>query len=500
MQVIVIGGGIAGLAAAHRLLGQGHFVTLLESTARLGGKLRVGDIAGHLAVDLGAEAMLARRPEAVGLAHAVGLGGDLRSPTGAGSAIWTRGALQPMPKGHLMGVPADPDTLTGIVSREGRERMARDASLPATEVGEDTAIGEYVARRLGREVVDRLVEPLLGGVYAGDAYQLSMRATVPQLYEAARAERSLLTGVRAALERQSAAREAGTAATGPVFQGIEGGIGRLPQAVAEACRSAGGTLRTGVTVRAVHRLPADGGEVGAARQAETSEAAVGGWRVVTETGETLDADAVIVAAPAPAAARVLRPVAPGAATELTAVDYASMALVTMAFRRAECESVPEGSGFLVPPVDGRVIKAATFSANKWAWTGAQDPELFVLRASIGRYGQAERLERPDAELVAAARGDLRAAVGISAQPVATVVSRWEGGLPQYPVGHQDRVARVRRALGALPGLAVCGAAYDGVGIPACVGSADAAVAEVTRTSADRTSTTRPPGSGASAGE
>ncbi|RLL70743.1 protoporphyrinogen oxidase [Streptomyces sp. Z26] len=462
MHVIVIGGGIAGLAAAHRLLLGGARVTLLEASPRLGGKLRVGEVAG-VAVDLGAESMLARRPEGVDLARAVGLGDALQPPATAGATVWTRGALRPMPRGHVMGVPGDPAALDGVVSPEGVARIARDAELPATEVGEDVAVGRYVAERLGREVVDRLVEPLLGGVYAGDAYRLSMRAAVPQLYEAARAGRSLLAGVRALQERQAAA----AAPAGPVFMGVDGGVGRLPAATAEACRAAGADLRTGTAVRALRRTGGpDGGGAG--------------WRVETDDGGAvgaLTADAVVLAVPAPAAARLLAAEAPAAAAELAAVEYASMAVVTLAFRRADLAAVPPGSGFLVPPVDGRTIKASTFSANKWAWSAERDPDLFVLRTSVGRYGEEDRLRCDDAELVSASRRDLAAAAGIAAEPVDTRVTRWDDGLPQYVVGHLDRVARVRDLVAALPGLAVCGAAYDGVGIPACVASARRAADE-----------------------
>ncbi|MFE2477810.1 protoporphyrinogen oxidase [Streptomyces sp. NPDC059389] len=451
-HAVVIGGGIAGLAAAHRLLADGLRVTLLEAGPRLGGKLLAGELAGA-PVDLGAESVLARRPEALELARAVGLGEAIQPPATATAHLWTRGALRPMPRGHVMGVPGDlaPLAASGVLSAEGLARIEAERELPPAEIGEDVAVGEYVAARLGHEVVDRLVEPLLGGVYAGDAYRISMRAAVPQLFEAARTHASLGEGVRE-IQRRAVAQQAQQAGR-PVFAGIDGGIGRLPQAVAEACRAAGARIATGAPVRELLRT-------------------AGGWKVVTAT-EAVDADAVVLAVPAGPAARLLEGPAPAAAAELRTVEYASMALVTMAFRRSELPAaITDGgaSGFLVPPVDGRTIKASTFSSNKWAWAGA-DPELFLLRTSVGRYGDEADLGREDSELVGVSLRDLREAVGLAARPLASTVTRWDGGLPQYPVGHLARVDRIRGAVAALPGLAVCGALYEGVGIPACIASA-----------------------------
>ncbi|QES57239.1 protoporphyrinogen oxidase [Streptomyces venezuelae] len=452
-HAVVVGGGIAGLAAAHRLLAEGVRVTLLEAGPRLGGKLYAGELAGAR-VDLGAESMLARRPEAVALAEAVGLGEAVQAPATATAHLWTRGALRPMPRGHVMGVPGDlgPLAASGVLSAEGLARIEAERTLPPTEIGDDVAVGAYVAARLGREVVDRLVEPLLGGVYAGDAYRISMRAAVPQLFEAARTHALLGDGVRELQRRAEAAPQP----AGPVFAGIDGGIGRLPLAVADACRAAGARLVTGTPVREVTRTP-------------------DGWRVVAGSGATelIEADAVILATPAGPAARLLDGLAPAAAAELREVEYASMALVTMAFRRSDLPAAVSGggaSGFLVPPVDGRTIKASTFSSNKWAWAGT-DPDLFLLRTSVGRYADESDLQREDGELVDVSLADLGEAVGLTARPVASTVTRWDGGLPQYPVGHLGRVARIRTAVAALPGLAVCGAVYDGVGIPACVASA-----------------------------
>ncbi|WP_406395374.1 protoporphyrinogen oxidase [Streptomyces sp. NBC_00882] len=451
-RVVVIGAGIAGLAAAHRLAQRGAHVTVLEASDRVGGKLLPGEIAGAR-VDLGAESMLARRPEAVALAREVGLGDRLQPPATASASIWTRGALRPMPKGHVMGVPGTAEALAGVLSEEGLARIEQDAELPRTEVGDDVAVGEYVAARLGREVVDRLIEPLLGGVYAGDAYRISMRSAVPQLFQVARTHTSLTEGVREIQARMAANQQ-----TGPVFMGIEGGVGTLPLAVADSVRARGGEIVTGAPVTELRREPS------------------GGWRVVA-ADRVLHADAVIVAAPAPAAAGLLRAEAPEAATELDTVEYASMALVTLAYRRSDT-ALPVGSGFLVPPVDGRTIKASTFASQKWGWIADENPDVVVLRTSVGRHGETKILERDDTALVDVSRHDLREATGLDATPLETRVTRWTDGLPQYPVGHHARVARIREHVAKLPGLAVCGAQYDGVGIPACIASAYAAVDQI----------------------
>ncbi|MFF3314096.1 protoporphyrinogen oxidase [Streptomyces sp. NPDC003035] len=524
-HVVVVGGGIAGLAAAHRLLSAGARVTLLEGGDRVGGKLLAGEIAGA-PVDLGAESLLARRPEAVALARAVGLGDRLRPPATTTASVWTRGALRLMPKGHVMGVPGDAAALADLLTEEGLRRVERDRELPPAEIGEDIAIGAYVADRMGREVVDRLVEPLLGGVYAGDAYRISMRAAVPALFAAARTHGTLTEAVRA-VQRAGAATpsDAAGAATGlggSAFMGIEGGIGTLPAAVAAAIRAAGGEILTHAPVTELRRVPApsDGADPESGSRSGTGSGPGSGsgsgsgsgtgtgfgtgtgsgtgsghgigfgpgttpgtgaragtrWRVVAG-GRSILADGVVLATPAWSAAALLADEAPAASAELGAVEYASMALVTLAFRRSDVQGLP-GSGFLVPPVDGHTIKASTFSSQKWQWVSEAAPDLFVLRTSVGRYGEEEQVLRDDADLVEASLKDLGAAAGLTARPVATTVTRWTGGLPQYPVGHLARVARVREAVAGLPGLRLAGAVYEGVGIPACIASGHRAADEI----------------------
>ncbi|GAA5080240.1 protoporphyrinogen oxidase [Thermocatellispora tengchongensis] len=453
---MVVGGGIAGLAAAWYLrqaAGEALRVTVLEAAPRIGGKLHVSEVAG-LPVDAGAEAMLARRPEGKELARLAGLGGELVYPGTTQAAIYSRGGLRPMPKGQVMGVPSDLGALarSGILSPAGLARVTMDQILPATMVSTDVSVAAYVRARMGGEVLDRLVEPMLGGVYAGRAETLSLQATMPQIATVARTERSLLAGAR------DIAAEAPKDA-GPVFTTLRGGMGTLPAAVAAA---SGAEIRTGVTARELHRT-------------ET------GWRLVTgpvPRPETVEADAVIVALPATPAGRLLAAEVPKAAAELSRIAYASMAVVTLAYPRAAFPSVPERSGYLVPPVEGRPVKAATFSSVKWPHLAEADPNLVVLRCSIGRLGDEHELQRDDGELVALAMAEAAEMLGVRGLPRDSRVTRWGGSLPQYDVGHLDRVARIRAAVAGQRGLAVCGAAYDGVGVPACVSTARAAAARV----------------------
>ena len=458
--VAVVGGGVSGLAAAHRIhqaLPNAQ-VLVLEASNRIGGSLRAAEVGG-VAVDVGAEAMLNRRPEAVGLAREVGLGDDLVHPVTISANLWTRGRLVPMPR-TLMGVPLDLRTLDGVLSPKGLARAAMDAVLPATDLGErDISVGDLVEERLGKEVVDRLVEPLLGGVYAGHAREISARAAVPQLVALLDRDRSLTRAAAAVTPPPDAP------GTPPVFAGIVGGVARLPGAIA---RESGATIRTGATVRDVAHRPG------------------GGWNLLvgpTRDPEVLQVDAVVLAAPARATARLLSDVAPGAALDLARIEYASMAIVTLAFPARDFPTVA-GSGFLVPPVDGRAVKASTFSFAKWDWVrtaGAGSGEAVVLmRCSLGRHREEQTLQRTDDELVEVALRDLAAAIGLSVRPVDAHVQRWGGALPQYAVGHLDRIAAVRRELDTLSGLAVCGSAYDGVGIPACIASAETAAAKVVR--------------------
>jgi protoporphyrinogen/coproporphyrinogen III oxidase len=461
-HVVVVGGGIAGLAAAFFLRGQvvngaPVRVTVLEGAPRIGGKLSASEVAG-VRVDEGAEALLARRPEGTDLIQASGLGAGLVPAATVSSAIWTRGAMRPLPRRQFMGVPADMDELaaTGVVSPAGVDRARHEARLHRDG---DISVAGYIGGALGGEIVDRLVDPLLGGVYAGRSEDLSFDATLAPLAAATRGHPTL-TAAAATLAPPPAAAGGGPPA--PAFVTLTTGLGTLPQ---ELARASGASVRAGAMVRELARTP-------------------DGWRLTIGSAADpgyLDADAVILACPAAPAARLLAAVAPGAARPLGEIPYASMAIITLAY---PAEAFPETarSGYLVPAVDGKAVKAVTFSTVKWPHLAKAAADagtaVHVVRCSVGRVGEVAVLQRDDADLVALAAAELAEATGITGKPADSRVTRWGGGLPQYNVGHGDRVARIRAAVEGQPGLAVAGAAYDGVGIPACVATARAAVTRV----------------------
>ena len=468
-HVVIVGGGISGLAAAFFLRDEAVRVTVLEGSPRLGGKLSVSEIAG-VAVDEGAEALLVTRPEGTALIAEAGLGDQRADPGPTSSAIWTLGALRPLPRRQFMGVPSDMAELarSGVLSDDGVARAGQDLELPPTARDGDVSVAGYVGARLGAEVVDRLVDPLLGGVYAGRSAELSFDATLPALAAASRRHRSLAEAARSLLPPQ-APGSAGTRAGGPVFTTLTGGLGMLPDYLAKV---SGAEVRTGAMAR---ELMPNGR----------------GWRLTVGSAAApgqVDADAVILAVPARPAGRLLaafparRPRSRRSARSATRAWRSSRSPIRGPHFPPPAWPALGWSGYLVPAVDGRAVKAVTFSTVKWPHlagaSASGDGALEIVRCSVGRIGEEALLQRADDELAALAAAELAAATGVQGGPVATRVTRWGGALPQYTVGHLDRVAAIRAAVAAQPGLAVCGAAYDGVGIPACVATARAAAGQV----------------------
>jgi oxygen-dependent protoporphyrinogen oxidase len=461
--VAVVGSGVSGLTAAYRLrklLGDDARITVFESSGTLGGKLRTVDIA-DTRYDVGAEAFLARRPEAIALVREIGLGERLTHPTKARAKIHAGGAVLSLPPGTVMGVPASADAVDGFLSEAGRLAVAAESALPPLSLPEgDVPLGALLRERFGDELVDRLVDPLLGGVYAGGADGLGLRATMPGLASAVAAGAGSLTAAAASLLPSSAS-------TAPVFGTLAGGLGAMIDRLAELAHA---EIRLGVPVRSISRDPAGGWrlELGAAAPAHAA------------TDSPPVVDAAVLAVPAPAARRLLEDIVPDASKAFGEVELASMAVVALALPPGT--ALPPDSGVLIGAGERRAdgapftVKAFTFSARKWAH---YNDGPVVLRGSVGRFGEPGPLRAEDDELVRLVRADLAALTGVTAEPMETIVTRWGGGLPQYGVGHLDRVRQIERAVAEVPGLAVAGAALHGVGIPACIATAEAAATRIT---------------------
>jgi len=451
-RIAVVGAGLTGLAAAHRIHVDAPDVELvvLEASERTGGKILTSDIAG-ITLDEAADAFLARVPEGLDLCRELGLDDQLVSPAARSAFVYSHGAMRRLPDGLVLGVPTDLDAVaaSGIVSAEGIARAAEDldragqepTDLPAD--GADESVGALVRRRLGDEVADRLVGPLLGGVNAGDFDQLSVAAGAPQLAAAARTDASLIAALRA----QRAATPADPDA--PVFFGLPGGTGTLLDALVASLPP--GTVRTGTPVTSIQPRP-------------------GGGLHINTPNQALDVDAVVLAVPAGPAGRLVAGI-PGlldVSDGLASVPWASVVMTTLVLPRDAVTHPLDGSGVLLPTAERRFVTACSFASSKWAHIGG--PDEVVLRVSTGHAGDGgAALALDDATIVRLILDDLDRLIGLDGAPTAVRVSRWPEGLPQYRPGHLDRAAAwQQQAWDMAPGLWMIGASFAGLGLPACI--------------------------------
>ncbi|HET6948864.1 MAG TPA: protoporphyrinogen oxidase [Acidimicrobiales bacterium] len=450
VDLAVVGAGISGLAAAWEGHRRGARVVVVDASPGAGGKLRTATLAGA-PVDEAADAFLARVPDAVDLCNELGIESELVAP-GTGTAhVWLDGALRRVPPDQLLGVPTDLDAVaaSGLLSPAGVERARRDLTLPDDRPAGDESVGELIRRRLGAEVLDRLVAPLVGSIYAGDCDRLSLEVSAAQLAAARDLDPKDPSLIRAAVALRNQAANTGR----PVFLAPVGGMARLVGALTDGL---GDAVRLGTAVTAV-------------------EPAGAGWRIAP-----LDviADAVVVTAPAFAAHGLVRPLAPEAADVLAGIDYASVTLVGLAVPRDGIDHALDGSGLLVPRSAGLLLTACSWFDQKWPHVPI-DPGLAVLRASVGHDGDDRARTLPDDAIVAGVLADLETTMGLRAAPVEVRVTRWERSFPQPRPGHLGAMARADDALAARsPRLAATGAWARGVGIPACIRAARAAAARV----------------------
>ena len=453
-RVVIVGGGIAGLAAAYRLAQTAPDlpVSLLEGEARLGGKIVTERVDGFV-IEGGPDSFLSLKPRGVGLCQALGLEARLRGPDPKFRRTYVmRGRrLHELPEGLTGLIPTrlGPMARSGLISPLGKLRMALDYVLPPGAPNGDESLAAFVERRLGRELYDRLIEPLMGGIYAGDGEQLSLAATFPQLRRAELEHGGLIKGVLAERAKQPAA--ALDANRWPAFVTPASGVAELVEALQQRL--------SGVDVRLGQR-------------ATRVEAASAGYTVELETGERLDARAVIFATPAFATAELVSEIDSRAAAALRAIPYVSTATVSVAYPLADIPRPLAGYGYIIPRAENLPVLACTWTSTKFPHRAP--PGFALIRAFIGRAGQEEALQGTDDELLRLVRAELRRTLGISAAPIFHRLFRWPRAMPQYTLGHQARLAAIEQRLAALPGLFVAGSSYRGIGLPDCIQSGEQA--------------------------
>ena len=457
MKLVVVGGGISGLAAAHRAVevarerGVALDLTLLEARDRLGGTIATERADGFV-IEAGPDSFLSEKPWALALCGRLGVENQLVRTDDRFRKVyvWRAGRLHALPDGFQLLAPTrlSPFAASPLFSWPGKLRMAMDLVLPRGGAGEDESLGAFVRRRLGREALERVAQPLVAGIYTADPDDLSLAATMPRFLEVERRERSVILGLMRAAKR---APQPGTSgARWSLFVTFADGMGRMVDTLAARLPDSVVQLRTRVA---------------------GFERAGRGWRVGVGPG-AIEADAVIVTTEAHAAARLLRYVDPQLAMLLEDIPYASSATASFGYRRADVPHPLDAFGIVVPRTEGRALLAATFSSVKYPGRAPDDHVL--IRCFLGGALDARSLDPDDDALLARARGELRDALGITAAPVLTRFARHPASMPQYRVGHLARVETIEHRLAALRGLFLAGAAYRGVGIADCVRSGEAA--------------------------
>jgi protoporphyrinogen/coproporphyrinogen III oxidase len=450
VKVAVIGGGIAGLAAAYRLesLLPDAAVILVEREPRLGGKILTERVDGFL-VEGGPDSFLSRKQRGVGLCEDLGLADELvgRRPENEHSFVRRGGALHSLPAGLTGMIPTSLEALAGspLLSPAGKDRLAAEVDLPPLPGGDDESVASFVTRRLGREAYQWLVEPLVTGIYGGDGEQLSLQATFPDLRALELEHGSLVRGLLA---------QPRTDSRYPPFVSLRDGMGALVTALVGRLKR---TSRvTGRPALAVRTRP-------------------GGYAVEIHGGDVVEADGVVVAVPAFAAAELFSELDPELASTHAEIPYASSALVSLGYRGQDAVHSLDGYGYVVPRAEGSDVLACTWTSSKWE---RRAPRGHVLvRVYAGRFGDRGITQDSEQDLVALAREEMHR-LGIDARPVLTRIHRWPRGMPQYVLGHPERLERIESALAHHPGLALAGAAYRGVGIPDCIHSGEEAARSI----------------------
>jgi oxygen-dependent protoporphyrinogen oxidase len=458
-RVVVIGGGISGLAAAHRLteLDSSLQVTLLEASSRLGGTLQTDERDGFL-LERGPDSFISEKPEAVALAKRLGLESRLieTNPDHRRSFIVRGGRLRPVPEGFQLMAPSRiwPFLTTDIFSVLGKARMAADLVLPRRKTNglSDESLSSFVRRRLGREALERMAQPMVGGIYTADPEVLSLRATLPRFLDMEREHRSLILAML-----RKTRRESGTSgARYSLFLSFDRGMEVLVRVLGRC------EVRLNTRVVAIERER--------------------GFKLKTDKEEPLYADAIVLAVPAYVAARLISNLNPSLAAQLDRINYASTATINLAYRREAVRHPLDGFGFVVPFVEKRSLIACSFSSVKFP--GRAPENHVLLRAFVGGALHPDIFSLEASEMLGRVETDLRELLGITERPLFAEVSKWEKSMPQYEVGHLDRVAAIESELAQLPNLQLAGNAYRGAGIPDCIRSGETAAEKLINSIAD----------------
>lgn len=461
-RVAIIGGGVAGLSAAFylqkkaRAAGHPVAITLFEAAPRLGGKLLTRRPEGFV-VEGGPDSFINQKPQGLQLCRDAGLGDELLPSNDATykTRLLRNGRLLPFPEGFRLAVPTRiwPFVRSPLISPLGKLRMGLDLVIPRRRSTADESLADFITRRLGREALERIAGPIMSGIFVADPERMSVQSTFPMFVELERKYGSLTRGIRIA-RRHAAARGA---VAQSVFTALRGGMEALIEALAHRFD---GAVRTGCEVRGLVRMPE------------------GGFRLELADGPAFEADEVIVAAPAYAAAELIAPLHAPLAAGLRAIRYVSSATISLSYRDADVAACPDGGGFgfVVPRNEPAQLLAFTWSSRKF--DGRAPAGQHLVRAFIGGSRHEELAERPEAEMLRIVQDELRRILHIRAEPSGVWISRWPKGNPQFDVGHLDRVAELERQAAEVPGLHLVGSAYRGVGIPDCARSALAAVERI----------------------
>ena len=456
-HVVIIGGGISGLSTAFAFqeacqqASQSIKCTVIDPQPQWGGKIQTSQVDG-LIIEGGPDSFLSIKPWARELCQQLGLSDHLMNTNEEHNRTFcfTHGKLREIPQGLVSFIPSRVTSLfsSGLLSWWGMLRMGADFFVPPSrQPDEDESLASFFCRRVGPEAFDRLIEPLVAGIYAGDARDLSLKATFPRFCEMEQKYGGLIKGV---LAQRSKSTPPSSSPKPSMFVTLRGGLGTLIEALVTRVESNGATLKLG---QEVTRL-------------EWTDAPSKQFRVVLRHGEILTADRVVLATPAFVSSKLLKPLDESLSTLLGQIPYASTATVSLAYRSEDVSQSVKGFGFVVPRKEGKFLIAGTWTSLKWRNRSQSNQTL--VRCYVGGMGREAVLHNPDEEIVKYVRTELRQIVGITQEPTYTKVFRWDRGLPQYTCGHLDRLQHIRKSLQAFNGLYLTGAAYDGIGIPDCI--------------------------------